>query len=98
MNEYVLFQLVLQTVKKEANMNKKLKPIPQFNNEDDEREFWDTHDSTDYFDWSKAKKWSPEVYKSLIQRNTYKSSENRLTSNPNFIIRDAPRKKDKKSK
>lgn len=33
---------------------KKLKSIPQFKNEDEEREFWATHDSTDYVDWSKA--------------------------------------------
>lgn len=37
-------------------MNKKLKPIPQFKSESDEREFWQTHDSTEYLDWSKAKK------------------------------------------
>ena len=33
---------------------KKLKLIPKFKNEDEEREFWDTHDLTDYFDMSKA--------------------------------------------
>src|SRR5437868_13363595 len=30
--------------------------IPQFSNEDEEREFWATHDSTEYVDWSKAEK------------------------------------------
>ena len=35
---------------------KKLKKIPKFKNEDEEREFWATHDSTDYIDWSKGKK------------------------------------------
>lgn len=35
---------------------KNLKPIPQFKNENEERKFWDTHDSTEYVDWSKAKK------------------------------------------
>lgn len=33
---------------------KKLKLIPQFKNEDEEAEFWSTHDSADYIDWSKA--------------------------------------------
>ena len=33
---------------------KKLKSIPKFKNEDEEAEFWATHDSTDYFDISKA--------------------------------------------
>ena len=34
---------------------KKFKKIPHFKNEDEERNFWDTHDSYDYFDWTKAK-------------------------------------------
>ena len=34
----------------------KLKTIPEFNNETEEALFWDTHDITDYFDMSKAKK------------------------------------------
>ena len=35
---------------------KKLKAIPKFENENEEREFWATHDSTEYIDWSKAEK------------------------------------------
>ena len=35
---------------------KKLKKIPKFNKEDQEREFWSKSDSTDYIDWSKAKR------------------------------------------
>lgn len=35
---------------------KKLKKIPKFTNEDEESDFWSTHDSTDYVDWSKAKR------------------------------------------
>ena len=31
-------------------MSKKSKPIPKFKNEDEEREFWATHDLTDYLD------------------------------------------------
>lgn len=31
-------------------MRKKLKVIPKFNNENEEREFWVTHDTTEYFD------------------------------------------------
>ena len=33
-----------------------LKKIPSFKSEDEEREFWTTHDSTEYIDWSKAQK------------------------------------------
>ena len=34
----------------------KLKPIPTFKNEAEERKFWETHDSTEYLDWSKAQR------------------------------------------
>ncbi|EKE06423.1 MAG: hypothetical protein ACD_19C00014G0037 [uncultured bacterium] len=33
---------------------KKFKTIPDFKNEDAERDFWATHDTTEYLDWSKA--------------------------------------------
>ena len=32
------------------------KKIPTFGNEDEEREFWATHDSTEFLDWSRAKR------------------------------------------
>lgn len=35
---------------------KKLKKVPYFETEDEERDFWDTHDSTEYIEWSKAEK------------------------------------------
>ena len=49
-----------------------LKPIPQFHNEDEEREFWNDGDSTDYLDWRKSKqvifpKLKPSVKKISIQ-------------------------------
>ncbi len=31
------------------------KKIPEFQNEDEERQFWAAHDSSDYIDWNKAK-------------------------------------------
>lgn len=34
-------------------MKKKIKLIPKFKNEDEERNFWATHDTTEYFDVSK---------------------------------------------
>jgi predicted DNA binding CopG/RHH family protein len=33
----------------------KLKPIPTFRSEDEEREFWAKHDTVDYIDWSQAR-------------------------------------------
>ena len=35
-------------------MKKQLNPIPDFANEQEERLFWETHDSADYVDWKKA--------------------------------------------
>jgi predicted DNA binding CopG/RHH family protein len=32
------------------------KKIPEFKNEDEEREFWSSHDSAEYVDWKKAKR------------------------------------------
>lgn len=41
---------------------KRLKPIPRFQSDAEEREFWATHDLTDYADWSKAR---PAVFPDL---------------------------------
>jgi predicted DNA binding CopG/RHH family protein len=30
------------------------KPLPRFASEDEERRFWATHDTVDYFDWGRA--------------------------------------------
>ncbi len=35
---------------------KKLKPLPVFNSEEEEREFWSTHDSMNHVDWDKAER------------------------------------------
>ena len=32
------------------------RPIPEFANEDEEREFWATQDSTDYVDWRQGQR------------------------------------------
>jgi len=37
-------------------MKRKLKAAPKFANEAEERTFWESHDSTDYVDWTKAQK------------------------------------------
>ncbi len=35
-------------------MKKKLKKVPRFKNEDEERKFWADNDSTDYINWKDA--------------------------------------------
>lgn len=37
---------------------KSKKPLPAFKSEEEERNFWDEHDSVDYLDWSKAERRS----------------------------------------
>ena len=43
-------------------MNKQIKAIPEFANEQEEQLFWEQNDSTDYVDWNKA---SPVVLPNL---------------------------------
>jgi len=57
---------------------KKLKPIPTFKNEDEEREFWATSDSTEYVDWSKAEK--------VVLPNLKPSTESISIRLPKFLI------------
>ncbi|HEY7316980.1 MAG TPA: CopG family antitoxin [Candidatus Binatia bacterium] len=38
-------------------MKKRVRPVPKFRKEQDERGFWNTHDTTDYFDFSKPKRF-----------------------------------------
>jgi len=35
-------------------MKKPLKPVPKFRSIASERKFWETHDTTQYLDWSQA--------------------------------------------
>ncbi len=37
-------------------MSKKLKSVPAFKSEAEERRFWETHDLSLYLDWSKAER------------------------------------------
>ncbi len=37
-------------------MSRKPKSLPKFRSEAEERRFWETHDSADHVDWSKAER------------------------------------------
>lgn len=68
---------------------KKLKPIPRFKNEDEERKFWATHDSTEYFDTRKPAKLSfPNL------RPSTKTITLRLPETLLFQLRTLANKKD----
>ncbi len=36
-------------------MPQRLKPVPKFASEVEERRFWESHDTTEYVDWSRAR-------------------------------------------
>ena len=46
-------------------MTKKLKPIPRFKSEMEERAYWEKHDSTQHIDWSAATRVSLLARQSL---------------------------------
>lgn len=52
-------------MKTSSGKNKKLKEIPKFKNKDEEWEFWQTHDSTDYMDYSPKNRVTIEFDKSV---------------------------------
>lgn len=62
---------------------KKLKKIPDFKNDAEEAEFWDTHDSGEYIDWSNAEERdlqevSTETQTSTAARSLHPHSVDRL--------------------
>ena len=68
---------------------KKLKKIPNFKNEDEERKFWAKADSSEYFDWSKAEK--------VIFPNLKPSTESISLRLPSYLlarIKEMANKKD----
>lgn len=67
----------------------KLKPIPQFKNEDEERKFWELHDTTEYFDTSKPIK--------LVFPNLKPSTETISLRLPQFMLDQLKRLANKKA-
>jgi len=41
-------------MRKRSRPQTERKPLPTFHTEREEREFWETHDTSDYVDWGKA--------------------------------------------
>lgn len=41
--------------------SKRLKPIPKFRSRKEEREFWETHDTSEYFDEKRLVKLAPHM-------------------------------------
>ncbi len=64
----------------------KLKRIPKFKSEDEERDFWATHDSVDYIDWSRGR-WmmlpnlKPSVTTISLRMPSYLIAELKMLAN-----------------
>ena len=54
------------------------KQIPKFKNEDEERAFWETHDSTDYINWDKAEKITFSNLKPSVKKISLRLPETML--------------------
>ena len=46
---------------KKKGVSTALKKLPEFKNENAEREFWNSHDSTDYINWPKAERVTTNI-------------------------------------
>ena len=51
------------------------KKIPTFRDEDAEREFWATADSTDYVDWSEAKRLILPNFRPTLRKTALESGQ-----------------------
>ena len=54
-------------------------PIPEFKTEEEEREFWATHDSADYIDWDNAEKTIFPQLKPATKTISLRMSESMLS-------------------
>ena len=63
---------------KKESMPKKLKEIPVFKDEEEEREFWAKEDSTDYFDWNSAQSFVMPKLKPTTRTISLRISESML--------------------
>ena len=52
----------------------KSKKIPEFKDENEEREFWAKADSTKYIDWHKGKKNSISEFKTINKNHIFTSA------------------------
>ena len=56
-------------------MKKTLKTIPHFKSEQEEKQFWQNHDSTEYIDWDQAEHWQMPNLKLTTKPVTIRLSE-----------------------
>ncbi|PKB64586.1 MAG: hypothetical protein BZY80_02350 [SAR202 cluster bacterium Io17-Chloro-G2] len=61
-----------------------MKPIPTFHSEDEEREFWATHDSTEFVDWNKAQRTDFENLKAAVGNEAVNFPAYRIKTHVNW--------------
>ncbi len=54
------------------------KNLPAFKSEDEEREFWASHDSTEFIDWGKAERFTLSNLKPSIKKISLRLPESML--------------------
>jgi len=54
------------------------KQIPEFKNEEEEREFWATHDSTEYINWKQAEKITFSSLKPSVKKISLRLPESMI--------------------
>ena len=54
------------------------KQLPKFKNEDEEREFWATHDSTEFINWSQAERITFSNLKPSVKKISLRLPESML--------------------
>ena len=54
------------------------KRIPKFKNEDEEREFWATHDSSEYMNWNRAERITFSNLKPSVKKISLRLPESML--------------------
>ena len=54
------------------------KKIPAFKSEDEEREFWATHDSTEYINWDKAERVTFSKLKPSVKKISLRLPESMI--------------------
>lgn len=69
---------------KENQMTIQGKTIPRFDNEEEERIFWESHDSTEYLDWSQAK----QIRLEAVRRSQSKQVKNEPPEHPLTDVSD----------
>mgnify|MGYP001571877805 CR=1 FL=1 len=76
-------------------MKPKRKPVPKFKSEAQECTFWETHDSSEYVDWSKAERVAYPKVTGLVGllRNTTITEEHGKHLRDKYKLPSSPRKK-----